>query len=73
MPRRMMLAAKPVRSPITPPPRAIIVEERSGAPSSTVLTTFSTVAKFLLPSPGGNTIVWNASPASRSESSRGAR
>ena len=57
MPRRTMLAAKPARSPITPPPSAITQSRRSSPISSRRSHSPASAAKLFVASPGGRTSV----------------
>ena len=55
MPRRTMLAAKPARSPITPPPSATTRSPRSSPISSRRSLRRASTGKLLVASPGAST------------------
>ena len=63
-PRNVVEAAKPTRSPITPPPKAIIKSSRSIPVSNNQFTIFSKKEKDLTASPLGNFIKWKFIPKS---------
>ncbi len=66
MPRRTMPAAKPARSPMTPPPSAITASPRSSRAARTRSTTSCSAAKLLVFSPAGS-VTGDAADAGRVE------
>jgi len=73
VPRLVMAAANPVRSPITPPPSAITVSERSTLRSSRASTRPSSALKLFVVSPGGRMMASGAIPLSRNRDSSASR
>ena len=63
MPRRYTAAAKPVRSPVTPPPSATRQSLRVRGISDRCSTSCTSVSGVLLSSPAGNTQWLTAKPA----------
>ena len=72
-PRRRMAAAKPARSPITPPPKAITRSSRATFSAISHSTACSSAPQPLVFSPGGSASVTAATPAASSPASSAAR
>src|SRR5690606_25716294 len=68
-PRLRIAAAKPVRSPITPPPSASTWSPRSTSSANSQSVSRSSTAQLLAPSPGSSTSQRGSNPAAVREAS----